>query len=76
MLNNKLKEVRKQRGMSVSELARRSKTSRQTIYNIEDKNAVPNGLLMISICEALDKAPKEIFFTQNVTHVKQNDKSA
>jgi putative transcriptional regulator len=76
MLYNRVKEVRKERGMSVAELARRSKTSRQTIYKIEDKNAVPNGLSMLLICEALGKEPKEIFFTKTVTHVKQDEKSA
>lgn len=73
MLNNRLEEIRKHRGMSVAELARRAKTSRQTIYNIERNGSVPNGLLMISISEALEKEPKEIFFNHGVTHVKQNE---
>lgn len=71
MKNNKLREVRTHRGMSISELARRSKTSRQTITNIELHGQMPNGLLMMAICDALEKDPKEIFFRQDVTHDEQ-----
>jgi putative transcriptional regulator len=63
MVNNKLRETRKEFGMSISELARRVKASRQTITNIELNGQIPNGLLMISICNVLRKEPKEIFFT-------------
>lgn len=63
MVNNKLRETRKEFGMSISELARRAKASRQTITNIELNGQIPNGLLMISICNVLRKEPKEIFFT-------------
>lgn len=76
MLHNRLREIRKDRGMSVAELARRATTSRQTITNIELKGQEPSGLLMISISEALNKDPREIFFKSNVTHVHQNEKTA
>lgn len=59
---NRLREVRKEIGMPLSELARRAKTSRQTITNIELHDQIPNGLLMIAICEVLNRHPKEIFF--------------
>ncbi|WP_103108816.1 helix-turn-helix transcriptional regulator [Brevibacillus reuszeri] len=68
MVSNRLREVRKEIGMSISELARRAKTSRQTITNIELYGQVPNGLLMIIICEVLKKEPKEIFFTKDAMH--------
>lgn len=71
---NRLREVRTDIGMPVSELARRAKTSRQTITNIELHNQIPNGLLMISICEVLKKEPKEIFFGTNVICKLQNEK--
>jgi transcriptional regulator with XRE-family HTH domain len=76
MLNNKLREVREDRGMSVAELARRSKTSRQTITNIELKGQEPSGLLLLSISDALNKDPREIFFKVDVTHVQQSKNSA
>lgn len=72
MLNNKLREVREDIGMSVSELARRAKASRQTITNIELHGQEPSGLLVLTISEALKKDPREIFFYRHVTHVKHN----
>lgn len=71
MLNNKLREVREDIGMSVSELARRAKTSRQTITNIELHGQEPSGLLVLTISDALKKDPRDIFFYHLVTHVKQ-----
>lgn len=76
MLYNKLREIRKERGMSVVELARRSKTSRQTITNIELNGQEPSGILLINISEALEKDPRDIFFKESVTHVLQNKKPA
>lgn len=63
MISNTLRKVRNERGMSVSELARRASTSRQTITNIELYGQNPNGLLMLRICQALGKKPEDIFFT-------------
>lgn len=71
MLNNRLREIREDVGMGVSELARRSKTSRQTITNIELHGQEPSGSLVILISAALKKDPREIFFVDGVTHVKQ-----
>jgi putative transcriptional regulator len=72
MLNNKLREVREDIGMSVSELARRAKTSRQTITNIELHGQEPSGLLVLTISDALKKDPRDIFFYRLVTHVEQS----
>ncbi|MED5015957.1 helix-turn-helix transcriptional regulator [Paenibacillus chibensis] len=71
MVNNRLREIRRAIGMPLSELARRANTSRQTITNIELYGQIPNGLLMISICEVLKCEPKDIFFTQRVHHGEQ-----
>jgi putative transcriptional regulator len=60
--------------MSVAELARRAKTSRQTITSIELRGQEPSGLLLINIGEALKRDPREIFFEVDVTHVKQKSK--
>ncbi|WP_121605553.1 helix-turn-helix transcriptional regulator [Virgibacillus sp. Bac332] len=65
-MNNKLREIRMDIGMSVSELARRANTSRQTITNIELHGQEPSGLIMLSIAKALNKDPREIFFTNDV----------
>jgi putative transcriptional regulator len=73
MLNNKLREVRTDVGMSIAELARRAHTSRQTIYLIE-KGEIKNisGNLMFAIADALKRDERDIFFTHRVNHVQQN----
>lgn len=75
-MNNKLREVREEIGMSVSELARRAKTSRQTITKIELHGQEPSGILMLAISNALKKDPREIFFTNDVIQGLQKSKLA
>lgn len=65
-MDNRLREERKSVGMSVSELARRSNTSRQTITNIELHGQEPSGTIMLAIAKALNKDPREIFFAKLV----------
>lgn len=65
-MDNKLREIRTEVGISLSELARRAKVSRQTITNIELHGQEPSGLLMLAISHALNKDPREIFFTHSV----------
>jgi putative transcriptional regulator len=72
MFNNKLRIIREERGMSVAELARRSKTSRQTITNIELNGQEPSGRLLISISNVLGRDPRDIFFYDDVTQGQQN----
>lgn len=72
MVNNKLREVRKKVGMSISELARRTETSRQTITNIELNGQEPGVTLGLRIAKALNVDIKEIFFTDNVIHGLQD----
>lgn len=71
-MENKVKELRNKRGMSVTELSRRAQTSRQTIYAIE-KQEIKNisGPLMFRIADALDFDEREIFFESIVTHGEQ-----
>lgn len=52
-MNNRLREVRMMIGMSVSELAHRTNTSRQTITNIELHGQEPSGFVMLEIANAL-----------------------
>lgn len=75
-MNNKLREVREEVGMSVSELARRANTSRQTITKIELHGQEPSGVLMLAISNALKKDPRDIFFTNSVIHGLQKAKLA
>lgn len=65
-MNNTLKEVRMERGMSVSELARRTGLSRPTIIDIENEKSNPLATTMYAISQALDKKVSEIFFSPSV----------
>lgn len=65
-MNNIVKEIRTERGMSVSELARRSGLSRTAIFNIENGISNPLATTMHAISLALDKEVSEIFFTCSV----------
>lgn len=60
-MSNKLRQFRKEVGMSLSELAKRAKTSRQTLTNIELHGQEPGVYLALSIAEALKTDPREIF---------------
>lgn len=73
-MENKLKAIRTDVGMSISELARRAETSRQTIHGIENgsiKNV--SGMLMFRIADALRRSEREIFFSKQVTHEEQKN---
>lgn len=71
-MRNKLREIRLDVGMSVAELARRARTSRQTIHAIEKHSRKEiNGSLMFRIADALKRSEREIFFDEDVTHEEQ-----
>lgn len=76
-MNNNLRKIRIEYGMSVSELARRANISRQAITKIELHGQEPSGATMLAIANALKKDPREIFFTDNVIQeLQKNDKEA
>ena len=68
MISNNLRVVRKEIGMSTSELARRSTLSRMTITNVEKGKSNPTASTIKLICDALSKSPTEIFFGETVNH--------
>ena len=62
-MQNRLKEIREKKGLSVLELAHKSKVSRQTIYNIEkNAHASVSVRVMVALCMALNSTLREIFF--------------
>lgn len=69
---NNLRSIREEVGMSVSELARRSKTSRQTITNIELRGQEPSVKLALQIAKVLKRDPYDIFFNDFVIQGLQN----
>lgn len=61
-MQNDLKKIREAKGMSISELARRSGLSRQTIYNIEgDPDRVIDSKTMEDLAAALGVKVSKIF---------------
>ena len=65
-MNNKLQIVRKEQGMSITELSRRSGLSRNAIYDIESGRTNPLGTTMYELSRALNKRVSEIFFNEDV----------
>lgn len=60
-VENRLSEIRKSRGVRISELARRVGVSRQTIYAIEAGTYVPNTELALYLARELEVTVDELF---------------
>ena len=66
-INDKMKQARKERDISQTELARRIDVSRQTINMIENGDYNPTIALCLKICHELGKTLDELFWEeQNV----------
>ena len=61
-LKNNLAAVRKERGLSQSDLAKMVGVSRNTISSIETGQFNPTAKLALIICIALDKKFEELFY--------------
>src|SRR5258707_12168073 len=59
--HNRLAEIRKSRGVGASDLARRVRVSRQTIYAIEAGTYVPNTEVALNLARELEVTVEEIF---------------
>ena len=62
ILHNNLAEVRKEKGLSQSELAKIVGVSRNTISSIETGQFNPTAKLALILCIALDKKFEELFY--------------
>ncbi len=62
VLKNNLAELRKEKGMSQSELAKMVGVSRNTISSIETGQFNPTAKLALILCIALDKKFEDIFY--------------
>ena len=62
VLKNRLKEYRKELGLSQDELAKMVGVSRNTISSIETGQFCPTAKLALVICIALDKKFEDIFY--------------
>lgn len=61
-LKNSLREARKQRGLSQTQLAELTGVSRNTISSIETGQFNPTAKLALILCIALDKKFEELFY--------------
>ena len=62
ILRNNLAAVRKERGLSQSDLAKLVGVSRNTISSIETGQFNPTAKLALILCIALDKKFEELFY--------------
>ena len=62
ILKNRLKEVRKEKKLSQTELAEMVGVSRNTISSIETGQFNPTAKLALVLCTALDKKFEELFY--------------
>src|SRR5699024_5176515 len=72
-VNNNFKVISKESGMSIYELATRSKMSRFAITNIENGKSNPLASSIYYISSAIDKDVSEIFFDPSVNHELQRE---
>ena len=62
ILKNRLKEIRKEKGLSQTRLAELVGVSRNTISSIETGQFSPTAKLALILCVALDKKFEDVFF--------------
>ena len=63
-VENRLGQIRKSRGIGASDLARRVRVSRQTIYAIEAGTYVPNTEVALNLASELEVTVDELFSLQ------------
>jgi len=63
-VENRLGQIRKSRGVGASDLARRVRVSRQTIYAIEAGTYVPNTEVALNLARELEVTVDELFSLQ------------
>ncbi len=73
-VQNRLAEIRKARGVGASDLARRVKVSRQTIYAIEIGTYVPNTEVALRLASELEVSVDELF-SLNAGNAKKSPES-
>jgi putative molybdopterin biosynthesis protein len=75
-VENRLAQVRKSRGVSASDLARRVHVSRQTIYAIEAGTYVPNTEVALHLARELEVTVDELFCLRQGAQVPPESLSA
>ena len=62
VLQNNLKKIRSEKGLSQTDLAETIGVSRNTVSSIETGQYSPSAKLALVICVALDKKFEEVFY--------------
>lgn len=71
-MNNRLREVREEEGISQEELARKSTVSRTIISELENqKTEVITNITLEKLANALNRKVTDIFFIEQVQHNEQ-----
>lgn len=60
-MNNRLEEIRKSKGISITQLSVKSGISRTTIYKLEDQKTNPSLETIVKISSGLNEKPEKIF---------------
>ncbi|EOD7746501.1 helix-turn-helix transcriptional regulator [Staphylococcus aureus] len=60
-MNNTIKEIRLSKGITVTQLSKKTGLSRNAIYKLEDGNTNPSLETIKKISCGLDEAPSKIF---------------
>ena len=76
LVENRLAELRKSRGLGASDLARRVNVSRPTIYAIEAGTYVPNTEVALHLARELEVTVDELFTLQSGTQAAPESLSA
>ena len=64
-MKNRVKEERKNKGITQEELAKLLGVSRQTIISIESGRYIPSTLLSLKISKFLDQKVEELFILES-----------
>lgn len=58
---NKIKEIRSVKGITITELSRKSGISRTTLYKLESQNVNPSLETIQKVSSGLNERPEKIF---------------
>ncbi|EIM5206976.1 TPA: helix-turn-helix transcriptional regulator [Staphylococcus aureus] len=72
-MNNTIKEIRLSKGITVTQLSKKTGLSRNAIYKLEDGNTNPSLETIKKISYGLDETPSKIF---NLNVIQELQKEA
>lgn len=61
MILNRIKQIRKEKGLKVRDLAKLCDLSHSTITSVENFSSMPSHITMLLICRGLNKKLEDVF---------------